>query len=61
MQLRFATGGAAEGWARVRVAAAPYLLGTGASVLHDVEHDTNTLARYVVPNPCTGPTSVTPW
>ncbi len=48
MQLRFATGGAAEGWARVRVAASPYLLGTEESVLHDMAHDTSTLARYVV-------------
>ncbi|HET6654180.1 MAG TPA: GNAT family N-acetyltransferase [Nocardioides sp.] len=48
MQLRFATAGAAEGWARVRVAAGPYLLGTEASVLHDMEQDTTTLARYVV-------------
>lgn len=48
MQLRFATAGAAEGWAAVRVAASPYLLGTEASVLHDMAHDTSTLARYVV-------------
>ena len=48
MELRFATGGAADGWARVRVAAGPYLLGTEASVLHDLEHDPTTLARYVV-------------
>lgn len=48
MQLRFATGGAAEGWARVRVAGSPYLLGTEASVLHDMAHDPSTLARYVV-------------
>ncbi len=48
MQLRFATAGAAEGWATVRVAASPYLLGTEASVLHDMAHDTSTLARYVV-------------
>ncbi|MGN6575048.1 MAG: GNAT family N-acetyltransferase [Nocardioides sp.] len=48
MQLRFATGGAAEGWAQVRVAASPYLLATEASVRHDLAEDTNTLARYVV-------------
>jgi GNAT superfamily N-acetyltransferase len=48
MQLRFATAGAAEGWARVRVAASPYLLGTEESVRHDMAHDTSTLARYVV-------------
>lgn len=48
MQLRFATAGAAEGWAEVRVAASPYLLGTEASVLHDMAHDTSTRARYVV-------------
>ncbi len=48
MQLRFATGGAAEGWARVRVAASPYLLATEASVLHDLAENTATLARYVV-------------
>jgi GNAT superfamily N-acetyltransferase len=48
VQLRFATMGAAAGWAEVRVAASPYLLGTEASVLHDMEHNTDTLARYVV-------------
>jgi GNAT superfamily N-acetyltransferase len=48
MQLRFATGGAAEGWARVRVAASPYLLATEESVLHDLAENTSTLARYVV-------------
>jgi GNAT superfamily N-acetyltransferase len=48
MQLRFATGGAAEGWARVRVASSPYLLGTEESVRHDMAHDPATLARYVV-------------
>ncbi len=48
MQLRFATAGAAEGWAEVRGAASPDLLGTEASVLHDMAHDTSTRARYVV-------------
>ncbi len=48
MQLRFATWGAAEGWARVRTAASPYLLATEESVLHDMQHHTGTLARYVV-------------
>lgn len=48
MQLRFATWGAAEGWARVRTAASPYLLATEESVLHDMQHHPGTVARYVV-------------
>ena len=48
MQLRFATGGAAEGWARVQMAASPFLVATEEAVLHDMAHHPSTLARYVV-------------
>lgn len=48
MQLRFATGGAAEGWARVLTAASPFLVSSEDAVLHDMEHDPATLARFVV-------------
>ncbi|KRF20397.1 GNAT family N-acetyltransferase [Nocardioides sp. Soil796] len=47
-QLRFATQGAAEGWARVAGAASPYLITSEASVLHEMAHNPNTLARFVV-------------
>lgn len=48
MQLRFATGGAAEGWARVLTAASPFLVSSEDAVLHDMQHDPSTLARFVV-------------
>lgn len=48
VQLRFATAGAAEGWAKVRTAASPFLVSTEDSVLHDMRHNTSTLARFVV-------------
>lgn len=48
MQLRFATGGAAEGWAQVQMSASPYLLSSEEAVLHDMAHHPGTLARYVV-------------
>lgn len=47
-QLRFATHGSAEGWARAAGAASPWLVSTAAGVRHDLEHDPTTLARYVV-------------
>jgi GNAT superfamily N-acetyltransferase len=48
VQLRFATGGAAEGWAEVVTAASPYLVCTEQSVLHDFEHGPAALARYAL-------------
>ena len=48
MQLRFATGGAAEGWAEVQRSASPFLVSSEASVLHDMATHPGTLARYVV-------------
>lgn len=47
-QLRFATYGAAEGWARAAGAASPWLISTEESVLHEMEHRPDTLARFVV-------------
>lgn len=47
-QLRFATGGSAQGWARAAGAASPWLIASEASVLHELEHHPNTLARFVV-------------
>ena len=48
MQIRFATAGAAEGWAEVQMAASPYLVSSEAAVVHDMQHHPATLARYVV-------------
>lgn len=48
MQLRFATVGAAEGWADVVMAASPFLVSTEEQVLHEMEHVPDVLARYVV-------------
>ncbi|MGA9746916.1 MAG: GNAT family N-acetyltransferase [Nocardioides sp.] len=48
MQLRFATHGAAAGWAAVQRSASPFLVGSEESVLHDMTHHAATLARYVV-------------
>jgi GNAT superfamily N-acetyltransferase len=48
MQLRFATAGAAEGWAEVQMSASPFLVSSEESVLHDMAHHPATLARYVV-------------
>lgn len=48
MQLRFATAGAAEGWARVQMSASPFLVSDGHAVRHDMAHHPATLARYVV-------------
>lgn len=48
MQLRFATVGAAEGWAEVVMAASPFLVSSEARVLHEMEHVPGVLARYVV-------------
>lgn len=48
MQVRFATGGAAAGWAEVQQSASPYLVGSEESVLHDMATHRGTLARYVV-------------
>ena len=48
MQLRFATGGAAEGWAQVQMSASPFLVSSEEAVLHDMAHHPETLARYVV-------------
>ncbi len=48
MQLRFATHGAAAGWARVQRSASPFLVSSAESVLHDMTHHPGTLARYVV-------------
>jgi GNAT superfamily N-acetyltransferase len=48
VQLRFATGGAADGWAQVQMSASPFLVSSGEAVLHDMAHHPATLARYVV-------------
>ncbi len=48
MQLRFATRGAAAGWADVQRSASPFLVGSEDSVLHDMTHHAETLARCVV-------------
>ena len=48
MQLRFATGGAAAGWAEVQRSASPFLVSSEDSVLHDMATHPGTLARYVV-------------
>jgi GNAT superfamily N-acetyltransferase len=48
MQLRFATWGAAEGWTRVLTAASPFLVSSEDAVLHDMQHDPSTRARFVV-------------
>lgn len=48
MQLRFATGGAAAGWAEVQRSASPFLVSSKDSVLHDMATHPGTLARYVV-------------
>jgi GNAT superfamily N-acetyltransferase len=48
MQLRFATAGAAGGWAEVQLSASPFLVSSEESVLHDMAHHPRTLARYVV-------------
>ncbi len=48
MQLRFATGGAAAGWADVQASASPFLVSSEESVLHDMATHPGTLARYVV-------------
>ncbi len=48
VQVRFATGGAAAGWAEVQRAASPYLVCSEASVRHDMATHPGTLARYVV-------------
>jgi GNAT superfamily N-acetyltransferase len=46
-QIRFATVGAAEGWAEVAAATAPYLVTSEERVLHEMEHTPGLLARYV--------------
>ena len=45
MQLRFATVGAAEGWAEVQRAVSPYVVTSEEAVLHEMEHHPATLAR----------------
>ncbi len=47
MQIRFATAGAAAGWAEVVLSASPFQVSSAESVRHDMAHHRGTLARYV--------------
>lgn len=46
-QIRFATMGAAEGWAEVVTAASPHFVTSEERVLHEMRHTPGVLARYV--------------
>jgi GNAT superfamily N-acetyltransferase len=48
MQLRFATGGAAAGWAEVQRSVSPFQVSSEEAVLHEMEHGPVPLARFVV-------------